>query len=268
MKRGDKKIYLGVSILVGLGLVVILAWNQTRGEKGKDLRLGVIADDGVGVVTISKDRQMISQMKVKGDTQIWIPGGLGWYRAEVVKKILLQEKKVEWGKNIFVYGLGFYPDKIVWVDKIEDWKSRYWWQMLRNNNLLNKNEDLVGDIDENEIYLDQIMLRDFAETKVVEAEVKLSVINTSLANGLAGFITKRLERLGFSVVSVSTEERKEEAECKILYGKKVAESYPLTVLTEMFDCQVTKEESLNENEIEIYLTDSFSTMIDYPSYKQ
>ncbi|HOR02171.1 MAG TPA: hypothetical protein PKZ92_02835 [Candidatus Woesebacteria bacterium] len=267
MKRGNKKIYLGVAILVGLGLVVMLAWSRTREEKGRDLRLGVIADDGIGVVTISKDRQMISQMKIKGDTQAWIPGGLGWYRAEAVKKILLQEKKTGWGRNIFIYGLGFYPDKVVWVDKIEDWKSRYWWQMLRNNNLLNKNEDLVGNIDENEIYLDQVMLRDFAETKVVEAEVKLSVINTSLANGLAGFITKRLERLGFSVVSVSTEEGGEN-ECKILYGEKVAGSYPLKVLTEIFDCQVSKGDSLNENEIEIYLTDSFSTMIDYPSYKQ
>ena len=266
MKK-DKKNYLGLAVLLGLGVMVAAAWGQTREETGRDIKLGVIADEGLGLVSISKDRQMISQMKIMGENEVWIPGGLGWYRAEVVKKILSQEKKLGWAKNIFIYSLGFYPDKIVWTEKIDDWKSRYWWQMLRNNNLLNKNEDLVGNIDENEIYLDQVMLRDFAETKVVEAEVKLSVINTSLANGLAGFITKRLERLGFSVVSVSTEEGGEN-ECKILYGEKVAGSYPLKVLTEIFDCQVSKGDSLNENEIEIYLTDSFSTMIDYPSYKQ
>ena len=91
---------------------------------------------------------MISQMKIMGENEVWIPGGLGWYRAEVIKKILSQEKKLGWAKNIFIYSLGFYPDKIVWTEKIDDWKSRYWWQMLKNNNLLNKNENLSGGIEE------------------------------------------------------------------------------------------------------------------------
>ena len=267
MKK-DKKNYLGLAVMLGLGVMVAAARGRTRGETGRDIKLGVVADEGLGLVSISKDRQMISQMKIMGENEVWIPGGLGWYRAEVVKKILSQEKKLGWAKNIFIYSLGFYPDKIVWTEKIDDWKSRYWWQMLKNNNLLNKNENLSGGIDENEIYLDQVMLRDFAETKIVNEDIKLSVINISRVNGLAGFVTKRLERLGFSVISVETEESERTDKCEILYGSGAGESYSLAVMGKMFDCNQKEDESLNENEIEIYLTDSFSTVINYPSYKK
>ncbi len=267
MKK-DKKNYLGLAVMLGLGVMVAAARGRTRGETGRDIKLGVVADEGLGLVSISKDRQMISQMKIMGENEVWIPGGLGWYRAEVVKKILSQEKKLGWAKNIFIYSLGFYPDKIVWTEKIDDWKSRYWWQMLKNNNLLNKNENLSGGIEENEIYLDQVMPRDFAETKIVNENIKLSVINISRVNGLAGFVTKRLERLGFSVISVETEESERTDKCEILYGSGAGESYSLAVMGKMFDCNQKEDESLNENEIEIYLTDSFSTVINYPSYKK
>ncbi len=268
MKKNKNKNYFGLGILVILILMVIVAMNRSEKERGRDIKLGVLSDEGLGVVSISRDRQMISQMKIVGESQVWIPEGLGWYRAEVIKKMLLQENKLELVKKIFIYGLGFYPDEIILTQNIDGWKSRYWWQMLKNNNLLNKNESLPGDVNESEMYLDQVMLRDFAETNIVNEDIKLGVVNVSQVNGLAGFITRVLERLGFSVVSITTEEIELVDKCQILYGKETTESYSLAVIREVFDCDLREDFSLNGNEIEIYLTDNFSRMINYPSYKK
>ena len=90
MKK-DKWVWLGL-ILVILSIVLTI-WLKNRELSGSDYRIGVFGDDGVAVVSISKSRQMINVLKVSPEAKMWIPGGMGWYRSEVVKKILNQENK-------------------------------------------------------------------------------------------------------------------------------------------------------------------------------
>ena len=125
---------------------------------------------------------------------------------------------------------------------------------------------MEGDVDKNEAFLDKIMVRDFSETKVVNDDLKLSVINSSSVDGLAGFITKQLERSGFSVVSLTDGEGLDR--CKVLYGKGVNETFSGQVLKRLFDCDYAEDLSINEGEVEIYLGKNLAEMIKYPTYKK
>lgn len=268
MKKNRKKKILGLIVLLLLVLMAIIPLFFKKTEKGSDYRIGVMADDGLAIVSISKGRQMINVLKIEPDSQIWIPKGMGWYRGEVIKKILLQEKKEYLFSDILFYNFGFVADKIVSVKKVDDWKSKFWLRLRQANNYLNKEEWLKGDVDKNDDFLDRVMVRDFSETKLVDEDLKLSVINLSEANGLANFMTKRIERMGFSVISVSSDEEMNLDKCLILYGDEIETTFSWKLVDKLFDCNKTNDSSLNENEIEFYFDDNFSTMIKYPSYKK
>lgn len=265
MKK-DKWVWLGL-ILVILSIVLTI-WLKNRELSGSDYRIGVFGDDGVAVVSISKSRQMINVLKVSPEAKMWIPGGMGWYRSEVVKKILNQENKKDLFDQILFCNFGLVADRIISVRKVDDWQTRFWWR-VKSANLITKNEVLNKDSDVDSDWLDKIMLRDFSESKVFDEDLKISVINVSEENGLAGFVTKGLERMGFSVVSVTSEENTEMADgCVVLYGEEVEEKYSWVLLKRLFNCNQVKEPSLNSGEVELYFDDKFASMIQYPSYKK
>ena len=267
--KGNKKIFLGVGVLVILVVLVILSVFNKNKNNGSDLKIGILADDGVAIVSISPQRKMINVLRVDPESQIWIPGGLGWYRNIVVKKILQEEKKTDLMNNVLFYNFGFVPDRIVILKKIDGWKSKFWWQlMLDNNQFLIKEEILKNDTDQSDDFLDEIMVRDFSETKVVNEDLKLSVINLTNEDGLATFMTKRFERLGFSVVSMSNDNGGEIKTCQVSYGPKVKETFSWGVISKLINCSKKEDLSLNENEVELYFDDNFSTVIKYPSYKK
>ena len=268
MEKNKKKRILWLMILLLLILTVVLSLFFKQTEKGSDFRVGVMADNGLAIVSISKGRQMVNVLKIEPDSQIWIPKGMGWYRAEVVKKILQQEKKESLFSDVLFYNFGFVADKVVSVKKIDDWKGKFWFKLRQASNYLNKEEWLKGDMDKNDDFLDRVMVRDFSETRLVDEDLKLSVINLSEANGLANFMTKRIERMGFSVISVSSDEEMKLDKCKILYSNGVEKTFSWILVDKLFDCDKTNDTSLNENEIEFYFDDNFSTMIKYPSYKK
>jgi hypothetical protein len=255
--------------LISLLLVAII-WPVMRKNKqnnGDDYQIGIFANDGVAMVSISKSRNMINFLEIDKEAKLWIPEGMGWYRSEVIKKILTQENKKDLGSDILFYNFGFVADKVVFLDKIDNWKSRFWWR-IKVGGLIGKNEVLDTDSDIKSDWLNEIMLRDFSETKVLDEDLKVSVINVSEGNGLAAFMTNNLERLGFSVVSIATGDTEKMDHCMILYGDGVEKTYSLRLLTRLFDCEKSFDLSLNSGEIELYFDDKFTSVIKYSSYKK
>jgi hypothetical protein len=92
------------------------------------------------------------------------------------------------------------------------------------------------------------------------------VINSSNVDGLANFITKQLERAGFSVVSVTDGDDLDK--CKLAYGQGVEKTFSWKVLKGLFDCETERDSSLNEGEAELYLGENLAEVIKYPSYKK
>ena len=268
MRKYKKKIGWLLLIIV---IVVIVVWVmfQKKTERGDDYRVGVFADDGVAIVSISKSRRMINFLKLTPEVKVWIPSGMGWYRSEVVKKILSQENKKDLAGDILFYNFGFNADKIVFLKKMDSWRTKFWWK-IKLGNLINKSEVLDKDGDIQIDWLNEVVLRDFSEPKILKEDLKVSVINRSKENGLAGFITDNLERLGFSVVWVSTGENEEVGGCTVLYGSEVEGTYSWDLLKKLFSnkCKVVNDISLNAGEVELYFDDKFASVIKYSSYKK
>ncbi len=266
MRKNKFKIILALALIGFLIIVILISNFKKKDSQGSDYKIGILADNGVAMVSLSKERQMINYLSVSEDSQIWIPGGMGWYRNQVIKKILVQEKKTNLVKDMLFYNFGFVADKVVILKKTTDWQQKFWWRLFRSNNLISKTEKLEGDIDKGGAFLDKIMPRDFSETKVVNDDLKLSIINSSGVDGLANFMTKQLERSGFSVVSVT--DGVDLDKCKLSYGQGVEKTFSWKILKSIFDCQTEGDSSLNEGEVEIYLDEKFSEVIKYPSYKK
>lgn len=267
MKKYKKIGWLLVFIMVVL--VILVSIFKNKKEKGDDYRVGVFADDGLAIVSISKSRRMVNFLKLAPDAKVWIPSGMGWYRNEVVKKILNQENKKDLTKDILFYNFGFAADKIIFLKKVDSWQTRFWWR-TKFGNLINKNEVLDSDSDVQSDWLNEVMLRDFSESKILKEDLKISVVNISKENGLAGFITNNLERLGFSVVWVSTGENEGMDGCTVLYGDEVEKTYSWSLLKDFFgkNCKVVNDTSLNSGEVELYFDDKFASVIKYSSYKK
>lgn len=262
------KVFIILGWLFFLTLLFFIFFKNNKNE-GSDYKIAVLADDGLALISISKERKMINVLKIDPEAKLWIPGGLGWYRNIVVKKILEQEKKRELFDKIVFYNFGYKSDKLLYLKTIDSWKNTYWWKLLFYNNFLIKEEIVKNDIDLSEDFLDEIMVRDFAETKIVNEDLKISIINISDVSGLANFMTKRFERLGFSVVSVGNDVSGDGKQCQILYGLDVAETYSLSFIKKIIpECGAKENLDLNSNEIEIYFDDKFSSMIEYPSYNK
>jgi len=260
------KLVLGTIVLLLIGTGVVFSLVNKSKERGSDEKIAVLADNGMAIVSISSERKMINTLVISPDVQIWIPGGLGWYRSSAVKKILQQEKKTDLFNKLLFYNLGFVADKTVVLKNIDDWKRKFWWQYFWNSGkMILKEEIIKKDIKEEGDLLDEVMIRDFSESKLINEDIRLSIINTTNIDGLADFMANNLERLGFSVISVGGETNNNG--CQIVYGDKVKETFSWKVLKELIDCPQKEDLSLNEGEVELYFDEKFASMIKYPSYK-
>lgn len=260
--------------MVFLGLLFKWIW-QSRAITGKDLKLGLLLDDGVGLVSISWDRRMVNSLKVAPEVHVWIPGGLGWYQADRVARVLKQEGQPEDEKNIFFYNFGFNPDVVLRLSDFDDWDKDLlliskigWWDYFRFKNALStmifKDEELETEISEAS-WLERIWARDFADSGLLSDDVRVTVINTTDESGLANFVASRLEWSGVTVVGLLNDEVVVE-NCEIRLGSGVEDSLVLNLISNYFDCQVKDGLYLADGEIELYLGESFSQMIKYLSY--
>lgn len=281
-KKKDKiklnwKIIFGMVLLVGLAFLVMAGVLKKKDKnENLDYKMGIVANDGVALVSISNERKMINVLNLSPETDVWIPNGLSWYRNDRVKNILEQEKKTDLVRNIFWYNFGFLTDKILFLNSINDWKKSsvlvdnlgffgFVKYELNYGKMLLKEEMIEGKLEDNNSFLDDVMVRDFSETKLNNEELRLSVFNNTDSSGLASFMSERLEWSGFSVVSNDNNEEVVDS-CLIVYGNKVDVSYGWKMINKIFNCEKRYDDGLNENELQIYFGDKLASMIQYSSY--
>lgn len=262
-------------VVIILGMLIGGWWlKKPTGEQSLDLRLVVVTDNGISMINVSPERRMINLVELSGEREVWVPGGLGWYRSDRIKKLLEQEKKTDKVSQILFLNYGFSPEAVLWktewngeLSNQELWK--YWgikqWLDYRWNsgNWLFKKELLtVADGDE---VIDEIMQRDMAETSLINQDIKITVGNASKADGLGSFVTKSLERSGLSVIDVININEDFQDICLIKENSNEKREW----LKEMFpECGVTVDDKLGSGEVEIYFGRGWAEMINYQSYNK
>lgn len=273
-KLVDGRIILFLIVLVILGLIGNLFKRNWQGNN--DFKMGVISDKRMELISISPERKMVSVLKINEGVPVWIPGGLGWYKSDSIKKILDQENKRDKLFDIFFYNFGFTPEKISYLSNENDWKRnlfllknmglvRWFKYVINSNQVIIKEDSINNNLVEEKSVLDEIMARDFADSRIVNEELRLSVFNTTAESGLAGFIGRNLEWAGFSVIS--TESVNEEiSKCVILSNDKMKNVYGWTLLKQIFSCDVKESNELNDNEVEIYFGEDYAQMLKYSNY--
>ncbi|MDD4785444.1 MAG: LytR C-terminal domain-containing protein [Candidatus Shapirobacteria bacterium] len=270
MKNIKHRNKLNIKIVIAIFWLLFFAfilsfsfWKKDKIVVGLDHKLGVIAKDGIAMISISNERKMVNVLNLK-------EGSLAEF------KDILEKEKTESVRHLFWYSFGFFPDKILVLDSIDQWKDNMvlvnnlgfinWFKYKKNySRMLLKEEEIKNSSGEGTLILDEIMVRDFSESKLNNEELRLSVFNNTNESGLANFISKRLEWSGFSVVSTDNNSEKID-NCLIVYGNKTELNYGWKSINEIFDCEQKKDENLNENELEIYFGDNFASMIKYSSY--
>jgi len=263
-------------LLVLTVLILIGFLKKIDRNENLDYKLGIIANDGIVLVSISNERKMINVLNLGTEVDVWVSQGMSWHNNTKVKNILEQEKKTDLAKDIFWYNFGFVTDKILFLNSIEDWKKNstlidylgfFNWLKYKINydRMLLKPEKIDGKLMENNLFLDEIMMRDFSESKLNNEELRLSIFNNTNESGLANFMTKRLEWSGFSVVSADNNEEKID-KCLMIYGDKVETTYGWKMINEIFDCDKKYDFTLNENELELYFGDNLASVIKYSTY--
>lgn len=271
------KLFLGLALLLFLAILILVGFLKKRDKnENLDYKLGIIASDGIALVSISNERKMINVLNLGPEVDVWIPDGMSWYNSTKVKNILEQEKKADLMKDVFWYNFGFLTDKILVLNSVNDWKKDsvlvdnlgfLGWLKYRINydKMLLKEEKIDGSLDQNELFLSEIMVRDFSESRLNNEDLRLSIFNNTSESGLASFMTKRLEWSGFSVISADNNEGKID-KCLIVYGDKVDLNYGWKMINKIFDCDKRYDQTLNENELELYFGDNLASMIKYSSY--
>jgi hypothetical protein len=255
-------------------LVVIFRLNKWNGKD--DFRIGIYGDKKIALLNISPDRKMINFWEISDEVELWIPKGLSWYKVDKIKSILEEENKKELAGDILFYNFGFLTDKIVWKKDINFWKND--WNLfnylgvvgwinyrLGINDWLVKTETYEGNIIEDNSIIREWAFRDLADNKIINGEVKLSIINTTSRNGLGGFIGSLLEFAGFSVVSIDSISEDID-KCRFVYGKEVKDSCEFSVISKIWNCKNILDESLDEWNAELYFGEEEALMLKYSNY--
>ena len=284
MKNSKIRKKLNFKLIFGffwfLLLLVLVGWgsfkrNEKR-EMGLDFKIGVVADNGVALVSISNERKMVNVLNLDKEVNLWLPNLGKWEVNGLVKKDLEVDKKTELAEKMFWYNFGFWPDKILFLSSVDEWRKpqvliKNWglinWVKYRlsYNKMFLKQEKINGKLKENDLVLDEIMVRDFSESKLNNEDLRVSVFNNTGETGLANFMAKRLEWAGFSVVGADNNNDKME-KCLVVYGNKADLSYGGKMMSNIFDCEKRNSDNLNENEVELYFGDKLAEMIKYSSY--
>lgn len=261
-EKFNKKLVFLISFCVLLA--VILLWRFRDGSS--DYRIGVITPDKIGLISVSPNRKMVNILKVSNEIELWKPGS-GWIRVD----------NIDVSSDILMYNFGFIPDSVVFLDDIEEWKKNStlvknlgfvrWAKFIINKNqMLVKEEEIKNNIVDEYMLIDEIMPRDFADDNLVNEDLRISVFNNTEQEGVAGFIARRLEWMGFSVISTDNSVI-EVDNCLIHYGPKTENSFGYKVLSKAYNCKNNYDDGLNENEIEIYFGETYVQMLKYSSYK-
>lgn len=264
--------------LLLLGIIIILALLVKRSWRNNDFRLGIITPDQVAILSISPSRGMINLLTVNPEVELWLPEGMGWYQSNKIKKIFDSEKNTELMEKMFYYNFGFIPNKTAIFTKVSDWRD---WKLVKylgvvdwarylfeQENWLYKTETINRSFDLEKDILDEVLPRDFADSKLQGGEIKVTVVNGTEENGLGAFVADRLSWMGFNVVSVESEGKKIACEIMVKTGANDLTKKSADILAKMYKCSQVSNTTLLSDEIILYLGQDFASMIKYSSYKK
>lgn len=263
-----------LSLVIFIFIVAMFKFNKWNGRD--DFRMGIFTDEKVAMLNISPERKMVNFLEISGDTELWIPGGLGWYKTEKIKNILEQEKIKDQADEILFYNFGFLADKISWGDDINFWKND--WNLIGNlgiigwikyrvgvNNWLFKDEVYDGEIQKDGAKIREMIFRDFADNKIVNGESKITIVNTTSHNGFGTFMANLSEYSGFSVISIDTIS-KEIERCQFIFGTSLSNSYEFELINKIWNCENILDENLDEWNGELYFGENEVLMLKYSNY--
>jgi hypothetical protein len=257
-----------IILMVLMAIWVGKTWLGKISEYNNDYRIAWINDSGIQMKSISVQRKMSSVMEIGGEVRVWIPGGLGWYEANKVEKLLRQENQQGKGSDILFYNFGFVADKIIYANEGEgiDWKQIF--LDIGQSNMMIKRQKIGRQLSTVEEILSEVMPRDFADSRIVEEGIKISVFNLGVADGLASFVARNLEWSGLAVMGIENKTQTMGAEkCLLNFGDNVEQTISWKLLQKRFpDCDRENSKQLGNGEVELYLSDNIARMIDYKSY--
>lgn len=267
-----------ILIIILVIIVIVGIWflgSSKHKGGGSDFKLGIGADDGLALVSISWERRMVNILLVNKDREVWIPQGLGWYKSGKVKKLLLLEDKWKMFDRVLFYNYGFVADRVVELERVNDWGNDKvlikemglinWIKFKLNSGQIVSKEEKV-DSETAEEMLDEIMMRDFSDSSLVTDETRIRVINQTEEDGLAGFIGNKLERAGMSVVGIENARGENTKTCLWSYQKKPGKIISADIIRRMLGCEEKEDKNLSESEWELYLREDWAKMIKYSSY--
>jgi hypothetical protein len=264
------------SLTLGVGVVGLIVMMGRRWDGVRDLKIGVIDDSGLRVINISPERRMINVLKVVGGVEVWIPEGLGWYRADKVRRVLDQEdKKVLLGK-IYFYNFGFIPEMIWDEDDLENWMEssnlsrrlgigdyllyeKQSWGMVINET------EIKNNLDDQQSTLGNVIPRDFADMGLGSEDVRIGVYNCSREDKLASFLSDRIEWAGMNVTTVENSSEKVER-CLMTAKDFKVTSKTVGLLRQIFDCEEKVDTGVGDNEIDLYFGEGYVSMLKYSNY--
>lgn len=277
-KKINAKLIFAIFWLLFLVVIIFFgAWSKKeKKDQNLDYKLGIVADDGVALVSISNERKMVNVLNLDDEVELWVPQGVAWQNNKQIKNVLEKDKKTDLAREMFWYNFGFPTDKILFLNSVNQWDEDS--ILIKNWGLVNwlkyrwdygkmflKKEKIQGKLADNDLFLDEVMVRDFSESRLNNEDLRLSIFNNTSESGLANFMAKRLEWTGFSVVSTDNNGEKID-KCLIIYGNKTDLNYGWKIINQIFDCEKQYNENLNENELELYFGDKLAAMIQYSSY--
>lgn len=252
--------------LVGVVLVVGAGWWVYPVVKGwrNDIRMVVLAQEQAGLLAISPERRMVNLVVISGETEVWIPGGLGWYKLDQVDKLLKQEKREDLWSGVMFYNFGFLTDKIARVTKLEDWeKDRVLIETLGWKDWGKLRLTLGEMLPRTEDFSDEVAVRDLSDSRLANEEVRLAIINSSNEVGIANFISERLTWAGLMVIDVDKGEVAAEG-CRVSAGSDFKKTESFRILREVLGCSL---ETADKSEVvEVYLGEKWAKMLNYSSH--
>jgi hypothetical protein len=264
-------------IFLGIGLVVIgLVFREIKSWNDDDFKVAVVGDSGIMMRSISWQRGMVNELWVDGKVPIWVPEGMGWYESEKIRKLLIQEKKENLAGEVMFYNFGFIPDMVIFGDDqnwlqnpgvVEKWGvSSYLRFLMLRSKMMVKSETIKTNLATERDLFNEIIQRDFADSRLLREDLKLTIYNSGQSSGLANFMGRVLEWSGFTVVGIDNYSE-DVGKCKILYGEGVEGSYGFKIIKKEFgSCEYQQSQNVNEKEAELYFGDGYSQMLNYPSY--
>jgi len=263
-------IILGIILIFGLGWLLKKDWRED------DFKLGIITPDRVALLSISPGRGMINLLTVNPEVELWLPGGMGWYPSNRIKKIFDNDKNIDSIDKMFYYNFGFVPEKIAFLTGVDQWREwrlmKYlgvvnWFRyVIEQDNWLYKTETISQSLDLEKEILDETLPRDFADNELQGGEIKISVVNATEKNGLGAFVADRLNWMGFNVVEVGSEAIKLECEIMVKTTTNALTKKYTDLLAKMFNCSQVSNATLLPDEAILYLGQNYAQMLNYNSY--